>query len=167
MASGAGKLALAAGTALVMASGVHTHGGLAHLLSISASPVADRHAARKAIRFARHQIGQPYLWGGTGPGGFDCSGLVYEAYRQNIPRTSQAQWASLPHVGSPHPGDLVFFAGADGTARAPGHVGLVTGAHTMIEAYAPGFPVRLTQFGTPGSPQGDQNPVGYADPTAR
>ena len=52
------------------------------------------------------------------------------------------------------PGDLVFFAGADGTATAPGHVGLVIGKNTMIEAYATGFPIRVSQFGTPQSAPG-------------
>ena len=57
-----------------------------------------------------------------------------------IPRTSQEQWKLLPHVPASKvlPGDLVFFAGADGTVQAPGHVGLVVGKHTMIEAYATG-----------------------------
>ena len=62
------------------------------------------------------------------------------------------------------PGDLVFFAGADGTVKAPGHVGLVIGKHTMIEAYAPGTPIRVSAFGTPQSAPGDTVVVGYARP---
>ena len=62
------------------------------------------------------------------------------------------------------PGDLVFFAGGDGTVKAPGHVGLVVGKHTMIEAYAPGTPIRVSAFGTPQSAPGDTVVVGYARP---
>jgi cell wall-associated NlpC family hydrolase len=124
-------------------------------------------AAATAIAYARQQLGKPYLWGGAGPGAFDCSGLVQMAYRSagvSIARTSQAQWASEAHVSSPQPGDLVFFAGADGTATSPGHVGIVTGPHTMIEAYGTGYPIRYSQFGTADSPPGDESPVGFTDP---
>jgi cell wall-associated NlpC family hydrolase len=58
----------------------------------------------------------------------------------------------------------VFFAGSDGTPTAPGHVGLVIGKNTMIEAYAVGTPVRVSTFGTPQSPQGDGTVVGFAQP---
>jgi cell wall-associated NlpC family hydrolase len=147
--------------------GHHGHGGLASLLS-SASASA---ASAQAISYARAQIGCQYVWGGTGPcgAGFDCSGLVMQAYASagvTIPRTSEDQWADLPHVpaGDQVPGDLVFFAGSDGTTTSPGHVGLVLGPHRMIEAYSTGFPVRISHYGTPDSPAGDQNPVGFAAP---
>ena len=123
--------------------------------------------AATAIVYAEAQLGKPYLWGGTGPDAFDCSGLVMEAYAAagvSIPRTSQEQWARGPHVTTPEPGDLVFFAGADGTASLPGHVGLVVGNGQMIEAYATGFPVRISAYGTASAPPGDENPVGFADP---
>ena len=92
-----------------------------------------------------------------------------EAYASagiTIPRTSQEQWSWGPPVSTPEPGDLVFFAGGDGMVSAPGHVGLVTGPHTMIEAYAPGYPVRYSTFGLPTSPPGDTDPVGFTDPAA-
>jgi cell wall-associated NlpC family hydrolase len=142
----------------------------AHHSTSSSSPAASRpqsRAAAAAIAYARQQLGKPYLWGGTGPGAFDCSGLVMQAYAAAgvaISRTSKDQWAAGPRVSVPEPGDLVFFAGADGTTSAPGHVGLVTGPHTMIEAYASGYPVRYSQFGTPGSAPGDQDPAGFTDP---
>jgi cell wall-associated NlpC family hydrolase len=131
--------------------------------------VAPNATVGAAVNFAEAQLGKPYLFGGTGPAAFDCSGLMLMAYRSagvNIPRTSQQQWLHLPHVqaGQVLPGDLVFFAGADGTPRAPGHVGLVIGKNTMIEAYANGFPVRVSTFGTPQSPAGDTKVVGYARP---
>jgi cell wall-associated NlpC family hydrolase len=130
---------------------------------------APNQAVAAAIAFAREQLGKPYLWGGTGPDAFDCSGLVMMAYRAagiSIPRTSQQQWAWGPQVPASQvkPGDLVFFAGSDGTTAAPGHVGLVIGKHTMIEAYATGFPIRISSFGTPGAAAGDGNPVGFTQP---
>src|SRR4029077_14268302 len=98
-------------------------------------------------------------------------GLVMMAYRAagvNIPRTSEQQWAQLPHVpaGSEVPGDLVFFAGADGTPTSPGHVGLVIGKNTMIEAYATGTPIRVSTFGESRAGPGDANPAGFTSPWA-
>jgi cell wall-associated NlpC family hydrolase len=135
-----------------------------------ASPHAPARAVGQAIAYAEAQLGKPYVWGATGPDAFDCSGLVMEAYASagvTIPRTSQEQWAALPHIppGGQRPGDLVFFAGADGTVTAPGHVGLVLGPHRMVEAYATGYPVRISHYGTPHSPPGDQAAAGFARPT--
>jgi len=92
--------------------------------------------------------------------------MAYRAAGVNIPRTSQQQWKDLPHVPAAKviPGDLVFFAGADGTVKSPGHVGLVIAKNIMIEAYASGTPIRVTTFGTPQSPLGDTHVVGYAQP---
>jgi peptidoglycan DL-endopeptidase CwlO len=129
-------------------------------------------AVATAIQFAQQQLGKPYLWGGTGPDAFDCSGLVMMAYRAagiNIERTSQQQWASEPKVPPVQvaAGDLVFFAGADGTLTAPGHVGLVIGKGKMIEAYATGFPVRISTFGTANSASGLAKIVGFTRPWSR
>jgi cell wall-associated NlpC family hydrolase len=123
------------------------------------------------IAFARSQIGKPYLWGGTGPDAFDCSGLVMMAYRAagiSIPRTSQDQFAWGPKVQASQvePGDLVFFAGSDGTVAAPGHVGLVIGKGMMVEAYATGFPIRIASYGTFSAAPGDFTPVGFTRPWA-
>ena len=62
------------------------------------------------------------------------------------------------------PGDLVFFAGSDGTPTSPGHVGLVIGGGKMIEAYATGFPIRVATYGTAASASGDESPVGFTQP---
>jgi len=122
-----------------------------------------------AINYALSQLGKPYSWGGTGPDSFDCSGLVMMAYQAagvELPRTSQDQWAQGTRIpdGQEKAGDLVFFAGGDGTPDAPGHVGLVTGKNQMIEAYAAGVPVRVSTFGEPSSPDGDQQVVGFTRP---
>jgi len=154
------------------AGAVTGKGGSSQLCSGSnqlAAFVAPNVLVSDAVSYAEAQLGKPYLFGGTGPAAFDCSGLVMMAYRAagvDIPRTSQQQWAQLPHVPAAKvlPGDLVFFAGSDGTPTAPGHVGLVIGKNTMIEAYAVGTPVRVSTFGTPQSPQGDGTVVGFAQP---
>ena len=121
-------------------------------------------AAATAISYAEQQLGKPYQWGGTGPDAFDCSGLVMMAYRAagiDIPRTAEQQWAWGPRVSASQvqPGDLVFFAGSDGTPTAPGHVGLVIGGGLMIEAYATGFPIRI-------APYGGRDAVGLTRPRA-
>jgi peptidoglycan DL-endopeptidase CwlO len=123
---------------------------------------ARNNAAAAAISYAEEQLGKPYLWGGTGPDAFDCSGLVMMAYRAagiDIPRTSQEQWAWGPRIPANRvqPGDLVFFVGSDGTPTAPGHVGLVIGGGLMIEAYATGFPIRI-------APYTDRDPIGFTQP---
>jgi len=155
-----GFLASAVAVGALLA-GAGRHGGNA-----SAGPGT---AASTAIAYARAQLGKPYEWGGTGPDAFDCSGLVMQAYASagvSIARTSQAQWATGRHVSSPAPGDLVFFAGADGTASAPGHVGLVVdpSRNLMIDAYAPGVPVHEETYARPGSAPGLQDPAGFTDP---
>ncbi|HEX9063830.1 MAG TPA: bifunctional lytic transglycosylase/C40 family peptidase [Streptosporangiaceae bacterium] len=120
--------------------------------------------ASGAIAYARAQIGKPYLWGGTGPDAFDCSGLVMMAYRSvgiDIPRTSEQQWLWGPRVSPSQvePGDLVFFAGSDGTVTAPGHVGIVIGHGLMIDAPFQGQLVRIEPYTNSGA-------VGFTRPWA-
>jgi cell wall-associated NlpC family hydrolase len=92
--------------------------------------------------------------------------MAYRAAGINIARTSEQQWATEPHVAASQvqPGDLVFFAGADGTPASPGHVGLVIGDGKMIEAYATGFPIRISTYGSVTSAAGDGSPVGFTRP---
>jgi len=138
----------------------------------SVSAVPPNQAVATAISYAEDQIGKPYLFGGTGPDAFDCSGLVMMAYRTagiNIARTSQEQWVTEVRVPASQvePGDLVFFAGADGTVTSPGHVGLVIGNGEMVEAYATGFPIRISTYGKPSSAPGDEDPIGFTRPWAQ
>ena len=119
--------------------------------------------AGKVIAYAEAQLGKPYQWGATGPDAFDCSGLTMMAYRAagiTIPRTSQQQWAAGPQIpaSQAQPGDLVFFAGSDGTMTAPGHVGIVTGHDTMIDAPYTGQVVREESF------SGSTDLVGFTRP---
>ena len=97
--------------------------------------------------------------------------MILLAYRQagvDIPRTSEEQWAWGPRIqpGHEEPGDLVFFAGSDGTQTNPGHVGLVIGKGKMVEAYATGTRLRISSFGASNSPPCVQSVVGFTRPWA-
>jgi cell wall-associated NlpC family hydrolase len=100
-----------------------------------------------AIAYATAQIGHPYIWGGTGPVGFDCSGLTMRAWQaagRSIPRTSEQQWAQLPHVpvAQLRPGDLIiYFPDAS-------HVALYVGDGAIIQAPHPGAKVELSAAGS-------------------
>jgi peptidoglycan DL-endopeptidase CwlO len=125
----------------------------------------------KVLAFAEAQLGKPYQWGATGPDAYDCSGLAMMAYRAAgvaIPRTSQAQWAYGQQIPASQvqPGDLVFFAGSDGTAASPGHVGIVVNpaTHTMIDSYAPGYGFQDDSYGLPASKGGLSPVVGFTRP---
>ena len=80
-------------------------------------------------------IGTPYVWGGKGPGGWDCSGFTAWAYAQagiSIPSSTSAILGSGQFVrtASPKPGDLVFQNGGS-------HVGIYVGNGQMIGAQNP------------------------------
>jgi len=102
--------------------------------------------AQKAVAFAYSKLGCPYVFGGTGPcsAGYDCSGLTSQAWASagvSIPRTSEEQWAQLPHVSTANmqPGDIMVFSGA-------GHVGIYVGNNKLIDAPVPGQNVELVSF---------------------
>jgi phage-related protein len=91
----------------------------------------------------------PYVWGGDTPAGWDCSGFVkwiYDFFGINPPRTSEQQFSWARRVPSPVPGGLAFFAGADGTASSPGHVGIVVNGTTMVDAFGTGFGTRFDRL---------------------
>ena len=93
-------------------------------------------------------IGTPYLWGGTSPQGFDCSGLVHYVYKKhgvNVPRSSRDQFASLPATDTPQPGDLVFFR-KNGVIN---HVGIYVGGGNMLHAPQTGAKVRIESMQKP------------------
>ncbi len=93
---------------------------------------------------ARRFVGTPYLWGGTTPFGFDCSGLVQRVYSSagiTLPRDAYQQAVSplgetVPEGEPLRPGDLVFFLGArDPHNRGITHVGMMIDATRMIHAH--------------------------------
>src|SRR5581483_972986 len=101
------------------------------------------------ISKALAQVGTPYVWGGTAPGGFDCSGLVQWAYGQagiNLPRVSFQQANSGKRIGlnALQPGDLVAFDeyNRNGAGNAD-HIAIYLGNNQIIEAPHTGADVRV------------------------
>lgn len=118
----------------------------------------------KIITYALAQLGKPSEPGAAGPDSFDCSGLAMMAYRAadiSIPRTSQLQWTFGKQIPATQaqPGHLVFYAGSDGTAAAPGYVGIVYTCATIIVAPTTGQDVEIQPLYQPGL-------VGFTDPLA-
>ena len=120
------------------------------------APAKTRDVAANGISSARSTllnhgkkfIGTPYVWGGTSPKGFDCSGLVHYLYQKqgvSIPRNSREQFSRLPVASNPQPGDLVFFR-RNGTIN---HVGLYLGGGKMLHAPQTGAKVRIEDMGRP------------------
>lgn len=109
--------------------------------SHSVSPSSARAAI---VNYAKAQVGKAYIWGGEGPIGFDCSGLVLKAYQQAgiyLPHYSGSQIArghriSLDEI---QPGDL--FAKPGG-----GHVAIYVGNGQIVEAANPRAGVHLTSI---------------------
>jgi cell wall-associated NlpC family hydrolase len=109
-------------------------------------PPPVKGGAGKAVATAAAQMGKPYEWAADGPDSFDCSGLTMYAWGSagvSLPHSSQAQYASLPHVARSQlqPGDLVFFG------SPIHHVGIYEGGGVMINAPETGENVRRDSIG--------------------
>lgn len=113
-----------------------TVGGSTTSSAVTSTPIAytgpTSSQADNAVAFAYAQIGKPYLWGATGPGSYDCSGLVQAAWGAagvSIPRTTYDQWASLPHIpmSDLQPGDLILYNGES-------HVSIYVGGGYVVDA---------------------------------
>lgn len=105
--------------------------------------------AQQVIDTALSRVGDPYVWGGARPGGFDCSGLVQWAFDQHgigMPRTTFDQVGVGTPVGvlaDAKPGDLLFFH----TYARYSHVGLYLGEGRMLHAPHRGSSVRVDRLG--------------------
>lgn len=126
---------------------------------------APSEVVAKILAYALDQRGKPYLWGGTGPDAFDCSGIVFAAYRSvglAIPRTTFGQWPFGVKIerGDEQAGDLVFFNSGPGTGPGrPGHVGMVVSKGKMVEARCRLCgPIKVTSY------EGRDQIVGFTRP---
>ncbi|NOJ60360.1 LysM peptidoglycan-binding domain-containing C40 family peptidase [Arthrobacter sp. 260] len=100
---------------------------------IAAPSTGGQASTSGIVGTAMSQIGSGYVYGGTTPGAWDCSGFVQWVYAQHgidLPRTSQAQMAALTPTSNPQPGDLVIQNGG-------GHVGIYIGGGQMVSALNP------------------------------
>ncbi|MGY1623727.1 C40 family peptidase [Geodermatophilus sp. SYSU D00965] len=109
--------------------------------SVVAAAPSDQVAA--VLEKALAQVGDPYVWGGTGPDGFDCSGLTSYAYAAagvSLPHSSRTQSGMGVAVSRSQlqPGDLVFFG------SPVYHVGIYVGGGKMVHARTFGQPVAVT-----------------------
>jgi cell wall-associated NlpC family hydrolase len=109
--------------------------------------------ARAAVTFALTQRGKPYLWGGTGPNSYDCSGLMLDAWRHAgvaIGRTTKDQIrnGTPTSISALQPGDLVLTPGGTGSLASPGHVGMYVGAGLVVHAPRTGDVVKTTALAT-------------------
>jgi peptidoglycan DL-endopeptidase CwlO len=106
--------------------------------------------AKAVLDFAFAQIGKPYQYGGTGPGGWDCSGLVQASWNSggvNLPRTTWEQWSwgasRKVSMNDLQPGDLLFSEGL-------GHVGIYAGNGQMVHAPQTGDVVKVVPLSAYG-----------------
>jgi cell wall-associated NlpC family hydrolase len=116
--------------------------------------------AALAVRLALAQVGKPYRWGATGPGSFDCSGLVRWAYGNAglaLLRTSRQQFWAGGHVDAAglRPGDLLFWATDPANPATIHHVAIYLGQGLMVHAPHTGALVRVDPL----------RPHGYAGAT--
>jgi peptidoglycan DL-endopeptidase CwlO len=116
----------------------------------------------EALVVARKYLGVPYLWGGTTPSGFDCSGLMQYSFRKvgiSIPRTSREQFRAGAYIPPDRldllePGDMVFF-GYHGDPSQIHHVGMYTGGGDFLHAPQTGDVVRITSLTARIASRGD------------
>ena len=102
-----------------------------------------------AVQAALTRIGDPYVWGATGPNSFDCSGLMVWAFKQagkTIPRSSEAQMGGGTAVdrNDLKPGDLIIYY------PDAHHVGMYVGDGYVIHASTFGVPVKVVPIDEAG-----------------
>lgn len=124
-----------------------------NLTIAQAHKVRVQKAQKTAMNKLMGQIGKPYRWGGTSPRtGFDCSGLIYYAYKDlvniRIPRTANEMYhlrdASSVDRGELESGDLVFFR-TQGRGTAD-HVGVYVGNGKFIQSPRSGRDIQITSL---------------------
>ncbi|WFR84411.1 C40 family peptidase [Arthrobacter sp. Y-9] len=112
------------------------------------APSPGGSAAQTAINFAMSKVGGPYVWGGNGPVGYDCSGLSSAAFAAAgvyMPRTATDQYFSAPRyipMGQWQPGDLIFW----GDGGSFYHVGIYIGGGQVVNALNPGSGITVSRI---------------------
>ena len=114
---------------------------------VEPQPAAPTQSVSSVISIAQQYIGVPYVWGGSTPSGFDCSGLVQYVYKQagiSLPRvTSQQEYMGTKiSLYALQPGDLVFW----GTRGNTHHVAIYIGNNQYVHAPQPGQAVQVGSF---------------------
>ncbi|MEV0801308.1 C40 family peptidase [Kribbella sp. NPDC050281] len=112
------------------------------------NPGSSRKGAQAAIDFALSQLGDMYLWGGTGPSRWDCSGLMMGAWERagvQLPHYSVAQYEQVRHIDEDElrPGDLIFWSVNPDDPGTIHHVAMYLGDGRMIHAPRTGKPVQI------------------------
>ena len=108
---------------------------------------------QSAAAVARRLVGDPYVYGGSTPAGFDCSGLAQYVYRhaghgRSIQRTAEAQYLQFRRIArsAAKPGDLVFFHDTSSPSSYVYHVGVFEGGVDMVAATTPAGGVKFQSF---------------------
>jgi len=120
-------------------------------VSSVAAPARTESRSHRGLAIARDLVGSPYLYGGTNPRGFDCSGLVYYSYRKasiEVPRTTAEQFRQSARVKMSHlrPGDLIFFRLSQNKLS---HVGIYAGNGKFIHSPSSGKRVSYGSLANP------------------
>lgn len=115
------------------------------------APSLSAAQAGSVVSFATQFVGTPYVWGGSRPGGFDCSGYIRYVYGQfglSLPHSAAAQYSerygSLISKDNLQPGDIVFFANT--YKRGISHVGIYVGGGRVAQALAQGVPLSIVSM---------------------
>ena len=137
------QAAAAAASARNFAAALAAAGG-----TLGGSTVPPNKIVATVLAAARSRLGDPYVWGATGPDSFDCSGLTQWAYAHagiQLPRVAADQWNAGPHVtlGELLPGDLLFWATDLSNPATIHHVALYLGGGMMLAAPHTGDVVKV------------------------
>ncbi|MEU7609471.1 C40 family peptidase [Micromonospora sp. NPDC049204] len=127
--------------------------GAGYVTNQNISGMAAHPRAMAAVRYALAQLGDPYKWSEEGPNQFDCSGLMWAAYRSpgadyfDLPRVSRDQYAATRSRTVPQsallPGDLLFFASGSSWTTIH-HVAMYIGNGKMVQAPTTGDVVKIS-----------------------
>ncbi len=115
-------------------------------ITVGKPPVVET-TGQKIVALAQDYMGVPYVWGGTTPKGFDCSGFTQYVFKQmgyTIKRTAAQQLTNGYSVSNLKVGDLVFFTNTYATSAAASHVGIYMGDNLFIHAAGGG--VKITSL---------------------